>query len=88
MQMSASKEERPTPEAMQQLQHRLQAALQEISALKKQQTVDFNLKDCSSADTRPQGGSKNELSKDIAAMLRTLWLVSVFCIAITEVLMR
>lgn len=90
--MPAARADKPTPEAMQQLQHKLQAAMQEIAALKKQcqgleqqQSPD---KVCL-AEVKPRGRSKeDQLSEDISAMLRTLWVLSVICIAIFDILFK
>ena len=76
-QVPSGRAEKPTPEAMQQLLHRLQAAIREIAALKKQcalaqEQQRSHEKEGEQGDVKPQGRSKeDQLSKDILAMLRT-----------------
>ena len=85
--------ERPSPEAMQQLQHRFQAAMQEIADLKKQNALareeqSSPEKDAAGDPDHPANPNVDELAKKITTWLRTAWLISVLCIAMIDVLMK
>lgn len=97
LQAPAASTERISPEAVRELQARLEAALNEICTLKAQSLSQRPQPDSefSQLAVKPpespsveKGTEKEMLCKGIAALVRTLWLLFVVGIAVVDILVK
>lgn len=83
--------ERPSLEAIQQLEEQLSAALLEIEVLKSIRASQNLLLEAEegllAGQAHQEGVQQDGTAREITAMLRTLWLMCVTCIAIAHIIM-